>query len=92
MRKIPELNPYILKRFKQIYVQHKSVRNCASANCLNSDYDDVNDYVITAKPSADLARRRFLHCYVFCCQLLVQHCSSAVNGSLNSDCQQIRQQ
>ncbi|KZV16719.1 calmodulin-binding protein [Dorcoceras hygrometricum] len=32
-----------------------------------------------------------LHCYVCCCQLLVQHCSSAVNGFLNSDCQQIRQ-
>ncbi|KZV23574.1 pentatricopeptide repeat-containing protein [Dorcoceras hygrometricum] len=31
-----------------------------------------------------------LHCYVCCC--LVQHCSSAVNGFLNSDCQQIRQQ
>ncbi|KZV27937.1 serine/threonine-protein phosphatase 7 long form [Dorcoceras hygrometricum] len=50
-------------------------------------------WLSTQRASAEsLARRRFLHCYVCCCQLLVQHCSSAVNSFLNSDCQQIRQQ
>ncbi|KZV27083.1 hypothetical protein F511_14103 [Dorcoceras hygrometricum] len=49
-------------------------------------------WLSTQRASAEyLARRRFIHCYVCCCQLLVQHCSSAVNSFLNSDSQQIRQ-
>ncbi|KZV28674.1 hypothetical protein F511_33623 [Dorcoceras hygrometricum] len=71
--------------------------DCAPAESIalypSAGYDDVTDDVIISKPSAvSLARRRFLHCYVCCWKLLVQHCSSAVNGFLNSDCQQIRQQ